>query len=199
MKAKGKTPPQLKKLIRHVERGIIITLIGIMSLLLMLATVELFYSVYTELIDTSADKLVINIDNMLNIFGVFMLVLIGIELLDTIKVYFRENIIHVEVVMLVALIAIARKVIVLDFEQHSGMEILGISAIILAISAGYYLIKKTGGSGFVTKEKEAIENIEIKEEPISEDSDQTKTTKKIKKTTTETPSDRDSSHLKKPE
>ena len=46
--------------------------------------------------------------------GGFLLVLIGIELLDTIKAYFRENTIHVEIVILLAIIAIARKVILLD-------------------------------------------------------------------------------------
>jgi hypothetical protein len=62
--------------------------------------------------------------------------------------------------MLVAIIAIARKVIVMDFEKYSGLEILGISSIILALAGGYYLIKKTGGCNFwpneVEEKKETI-------------------------------------------
>ncbi|TVR77354.1 MAG: hypothetical protein EA412_11545 [Chitinophagaceae bacterium] len=152
-----------------------------MSLLLIIATIELAYTVYLALVDTEKDTIILDLDNMLNIFGVFLLVLIGIELLDTIKVYFKENVIHVEVVMLVALIAIARKVIVLDFEEYSGFEILGISSVIIAISAGYYLIKKTGSTSFWPKEKK-----EVKSEVVEEKSRKgEKRPEKVKKVKTE--------------
>lgn len=187
LKDKGQTPPVLKRLVRWVERAIIVALIGSMSLLLLLATVELVYTIYTALIDQGSDKLVINMDNLLNVFGVFLLVLIGIELLDTIKVYFKENVVHVEVVLLVALIAIARKVIVLDFDEYSGIEILSIAAVIMALSAGYYLIKKTGGTAFLRKRKEEVEDVVEEEEPLLEDTDQTKKRKIIKRRLIETP------------
>ena len=180
MKGKGSTPPRLKRAVRWVERAIIIALIAIMSLLLLLATIELGYTVYLALMETSSDTLIVDLDNILNVFGVFLLVLIGIELLDTIKVYFKENVIHVEVVILVALIAIARKVIVLDFEEYSGLEIVGISAIIIALSAGYYLIKKTGSTGFFPKEKKEVENVTVEELPV--DDDDGDEVKKVKKT-----------------
>ena len=51
---------------------------------------------------------------IITILGAFLLVLICIELLDTIKAYFYENTIHVEIVILLAIIAISRKVILLD-------------------------------------------------------------------------------------
>ena len=74
-----------------------------------------------------------------------MLVLIGIELLDTIaKTYMAESTDHAQIVMAVAIIAIARKVIILDVKELSGLALVGIAAIILALSIGYYLIKKKG-------------------------------------------------------
>ena len=187
MKGKGSTPPRLKRAVRWVERAIIIALIAIMSLLLLLATIELGYTVYLALMETSSDTLIVDLDNILNVFGVFLLVLIGIELLDTIKVYFKENVIHVEVVILVALIAIARKVIVLDFEEYSGLEIVGISAIIIALSAGYYLIKKTGSTGFFPKEKKEVENVTVEEMPVDDEGDEVKKVKKTVKKKVEIP------------
>jgi len=72
-----------------------------------------------------------------------MLVLIGIELLDTIaKTYMAESVDHAQIVMAVAIIAIARKVIILDVKDLSGLALVGIAAIILALSIGYFLIKK---------------------------------------------------------
>lgn len=80
----------------------------------------------------------------MDLFGAFLLVLIGIELLDTIKVYLRENVVHVEVVVLVAIIAIARKVVVLKIEELEGSKVIGIGILILSLSIAYYLIKKSG-------------------------------------------------------
>lgn len=165
MQAKDTTPSMLKTAVNKVERFIIQALIALMSLLLVLATIELGYTIFKSLLENGDDTIIINLDNLLNVFGVFLLVLIGIELLDTIKVYFKKHVIHVEVVMLVAIIAVARKVIVMDFEKYSGLEILAIGAVILALSAGYYLIKKTGGCGFWPSEKEIVEDI-IAEEII---------------------------------
>jgi uncharacterized membrane protein (DUF373 family) len=53
---------------------------------------------------------------------------------------------HAQIVMAVAIIAIARKVIILDVKELSGLALVGIAAIILALSIGYYLIKKKGAA-----------------------------------------------------
>ena len=82
------------------------------------------------------------IADLLEIFGFFMLVLIGIELLETIKAYLLENIVHVEIVLEVALIAIARKVIILDIEKYSGLTIIGTAALVLAVAAASYAVKR---------------------------------------------------------
>jgi uncharacterized membrane protein (DUF373 family) len=100
----------------------------------------------------------------MELFGVFMLVLIGIELLDTIKVYLKENVMHVEVVVLVAIIAVARKVVVLKIENIDGMKIIGIAFIIVALAVAYYLIKKTGLMVCSFDDNEAEDKIAKKEQ-----------------------------------
>ena len=51
---------------------------------------------------------------------------------------------HVEVVVLVAIIALARKIVILKIEDLSLEIMAGIGILILALSIAYYLIKKTG-------------------------------------------------------
>ena len=91
---------------------------------------------------------VLDSHEVITVLGGFLLVLIGVELLDTIKAYFRENAIHVEIVVLLAIIAVARKVILLDPSGMSGtdygIELMGIGVIVVGLSTGYYLIKKAG-------------------------------------------------------
>lgn len=58
------------------------------------------------------------------------------------KTYLSKNVNHVEVVIAVAMIAIFRKVIILDVKDLSGLSLIGIAAIILALTVGYFLIKR---------------------------------------------------------
>ena len=51
----------------------------------------------------------------------------------------------------------------MDYDKYSGIEMLGIAGIIVALAGGYFLIKKTGGCGFWPKETDEFEDIEINE------------------------------------
>jgi uncharacterized membrane protein (DUF373 family) len=183
-----KSDSRLNAFTKRVERYIIKTLIALMSILLIIATLQLGYEVVKAIV--TSNGFLIDMDGLMSLFGVFLLVLIGIELLDTIKVYFKQHVIHVEVVMLVAIIAIARKVIVMDFDKYGGLEIIGIAAVVIALAGGYYLIKKTGGCGFWPKEIEEQSETVIEEKTLDEGMDDQVIERKkvIKKQVKEVPS-----------
>jgi uncharacterized membrane protein (DUF373 family) len=63
-------------------------------------------------------RFLIHVEGLLDIFGYFLLVLIGVELLETPKACVKKDVIHVRVVLEVALIAMARKVII---EEPNGV------------------------------------------------------------------------------
>ena len=123
------------------QNAILIVLTWMMALVVLLATLELFYIIVSEIV--TPPLVLLEIDQLLEIFGYFLLVLIGIELLETFKIYLEENVINVQVVLLVAIIAIARKVIILDVKILPSMTLIGIGVIIVSLSAGYYLVKKS--------------------------------------------------------
>ena len=127
-------------IIHKFGKGMIIALIVMMTLVLFLAVIELGYIIGKDIL---ADPiLMLDIDDLLEIFGMFLLVLIGIELLDSIKTYVKESVIHVEVVLIVAIIAIARKVIILDIDKYPALTFIGIAGVILALAIAYFLIKR---------------------------------------------------------
>ncbi len=133
-------------IVNKFEKGIYAALMIMLMAVLVAAMVDLAYILVTSLLDVS--PWLLEAHEMITVLGSFLLVLIGVELLDTIKAYFRENAIHVEIVVLLAIIAIARKVILLDPTGMSGteygFELIGIGVIVVGLSAGYYLIKKAG-------------------------------------------------------
>jgi len=132
--------PGMESLLKRLERALLVILTGMMAVVLVLATAELGYVLILDLF--RPPLFILEIDELLEIFGLFLLVLIGIELLDTMKAYMVEKVVHVEIVFAVALIAVARKVIVLDVAKYPSLTLMAIGVIIIALSVGYYLIKR---------------------------------------------------------
>jgi uncharacterized membrane protein (DUF373 family) len=79
-----------------------------------------------------------------DVFSGFLLILIGIELMKTIAMYLLSHEMHVEVVFTVAIIGIARHAIDLDLEHLDPLQIIGLSALLIALSLGYYFFRKAG-------------------------------------------------------
>lgn len=132
--------------LNQFERGIYYILIALFSIVIFFTVIELVILVIQAIVEVTSYRL--DTHEIIDLFGFFLLILIGLELIDTIKVYMKENRIRVEAILLVTIIAISRKVILFDpFEEGIGdMPLLGVAAIIIALCSGYYLIKKAGYS-----------------------------------------------------
>ena len=90
--------------IKKFQKIIILVLVVLMAVVLLLSTIELAWIIIKDII--TPPVFLLEIDELLDIFGLFMLVLIGIELLDTIaKTYMTESVDHAQIVMAVAIIA----------------------------------------------------------------------------------------------
>jgi len=76
------------------------------------------------------------------VIPVFFNVLIAIELIDTFNIYIREHSIKVQSILLIGLIAIGRKLLVLDIGHSDGVQNIGVASIIIALALGYYLLKR---------------------------------------------------------
>ena len=127
-------------LLKKFEKGVTVTLVVLMALVVLLATIELGWIIIKDIITPPA--FLLEIDELLDIFGLFLLVLIGVELLDTIRAYLREHVVHVEVVLEVALIAVARKIIILELKETPSLSLVGIAALVAALAAAFYLEKR---------------------------------------------------------
>jgi uncharacterized membrane protein (DUF373 family) len=126
--------------LRKLEQVILVALVLMMSVVVFLSTIELGWILIRDIV--TPPVVLLDIDELLDVFGVFLLVLIGIELLETIKTYFVEHVIHAEVVIEVAMIAIARKVIILDVKELPSLTLLGIAAIIITLAVAYWVVKR---------------------------------------------------------
>lgn len=102
----------MEKIISMFEKVVIAVLVFLMALVILLSVLELGWIIVENVI--TPPLFFIDITNLIDIFGFFLLVLIGLELLETIKLYNTDHNIRVEVVILVGIIAVARKIIIID-------------------------------------------------------------------------------------
>lgn len=134
----------MEKIIKTIETSIIILLIIFMAVVLIFSTLELGVLLFEDIVNRmNKTGSVINVNELVQIFGVFLNVLIGIELFETVKLYLKENVFHGEVILIVGLIAISRKVIILDYSNEDPLTIIAMALLIAAMTLGYFLIKKS--------------------------------------------------------
>ena len=127
--------------IEKFERVIINTLLILMASVVVLSTIELAWILVMDVL--TPPVFLLEIHEMLEIFGLFLLVLIGIELLHSIKIYIVRREFHLETVLTVAMIAVARKIIVLEPKELPEGAILGIATLVLALALGYYVMRRS--------------------------------------------------------
>jgi uncharacterized membrane protein (DUF373 family) len=137
----------IMKYLEKIEFIVIRALVVMMALVVLFASLDLAWIIFQDLI--VPPYLLFDVNRLLEVFGMFLLVLIGIELLESIRTYLDHKLIHVEIVMTVALIAIARKVIILDVKELDGLKLIGIGVIIIALAGGYVFIKRCYRNGTI--------------------------------------------------
>ncbi|QUS60228.1 phosphate-starvation-inducible PsiE family protein [Synechocystis sp. PCC 7339] len=79
---------------------------------------------------------------LIEIFGLFLNILIALELLENITVYLKDNVIQVELVIVTAIIAVARKIIIFDFSKYEGLDLLALGFAILCLATSFWMIKR---------------------------------------------------------
>jgi len=127
---------KLAVLITKVQAITVSILMVLLMIVVVVSTLHLGLLIAEEL--WKPPRFLIPVHGLLEIFGYFLLVLIGVELLETLKMYLRKDVIHVRVVIEVALIAMARKVITEEPDAVSSLTLFGIAALILVLGITFY-------------------------------------------------------------
>ncbi|MFZ1234119.1 MAG: phosphate-starvation-inducible PsiE family protein [Thiofilum sp.] len=99
---------------------------------------DVVYVLYQRLM--APPKYLLEISDIFQTFGAFMAVMIAIEIFINIRLYLGTNVIPVQLVVATALMAVARKLIVLDSEKATPEYILSISAAAFALGITYWLM-----------------------------------------------------------
>lgn len=120
----------------------------VISKILSLAMIWVILLSVCDLLIFLAKELVSHTDNLLKdtlfvIFGLFLNVLIALEILENITAYLKKHVIQVELVIVTSLIAVSRKIIILDLEKKTAADLIGLATAIFALSISYLIVRST--------------------------------------------------------
>lgn len=130
----------LIRVLHRIIRAAVRVLAVLMVLVIIWGIGDVVYVLYQRL--TSPPFLLLNINDIFATFGAFMAVLIAIEIFINIRLYLGTNVVPIRLVVATALMAIARKVIVLDLEKIGSDYVIGIAFVVLALGITYWLLSK---------------------------------------------------------
>lgn len=131
-------PDAFTDVLQVIIRFAVRVLAVMMVVVIVLGVVDVAWQLHQKAMDPPL--FILTISDMLGMFGAFMAVLIAIEIFVNITIYLRDDVIHVKIVMATALMAIARKVIILDMDNTEPAYLWGLASIVFAMSIGYWLV-----------------------------------------------------------
>ncbi|KJH72942.1 membrane protein [Aliterella atlantica CENA595] len=125
----------------HILEGVISKVLSIaMLIVIIVSVVDLAILLSKELF---SEPVGFFDTTLIELFGLFLNILIALELLENISAYLKKHIIQVELVIVTSLIAVARKLIILDLTKTSGIQLIGLAIAIFALSVSYWIVRRS--------------------------------------------------------
>ena len=111
-----------------------------MIIVIISGVVDVGWTLFQRLL--AKPSFILTISDILATFGAFMVVLIAIEIFQNIILYLRDDVIHVKIVLSTALMAVARKVIILDYNDLEPIYIFATGVVLVGTAIAYFFVHK---------------------------------------------------------
>jgi len=130
---------RFQALIGQFERSISMLLAGLLVVVLAATTVQMLIATALLLVQPQQDWLG---GGLLTLLDRLLLLLIGLEVLQNLTVYLRDHTVQTELVVLTALTAVARKLIVMPpGDDKDPLSLIGVGVVILCLAGAYQLLQ----------------------------------------------------------
>jgi uncharacterized membrane protein (DUF373 family) len=141
---------------QRFEGFVALALTLVIGLVILVALFRLTFSVVTGLLLGVLNPLDHGVFQ--SVFGEILTLLIALEFNHTLQYVVKreQSIIQTKVVLLIALLAVARKIVILDLNAMDAGQLLALAAITLALGAAYWLMRERDDR-YVVDAKERIE------------------------------------------
>lgn len=114
----------------------------LMTLVILWGVADVVWILYKRLM--AEPKFLLDLNDLIATFGAFLAVLVAIEIFLNVVIYLKKETIHIKIVLATALIAVARKAIIFDYEKIGFEYVVATGIVILSLSIAYWLLAIKG-------------------------------------------------------
>ena len=131
----------LLTLYQKFEQVVVLFLTGLIALVIVFAVWNLAVKIVGSVLSSSFDPTEYSVFQA--IFGMILTVIIALEFKKSLLLVAerRESVVQVRTVLLIALLAIVRKLLILDVRTTDALQLFALSAAILALGGVYWLVR----------------------------------------------------------
>ncbi|PZV11173.1 MAG: hypothetical protein DCF21_17315 [Leptolyngbya sp.] len=126
----------------HQFEGSVSKVLSLGMVIVILAIVFDLAVVLAQAIFTTSPGMLLG-QTVIDLFGLFLTVLIALEILENITAYIQKHVVQVELVIATALTAVGRKFIILDLTKVSGTTLIGLAIAIFALATSYWIVRSS--------------------------------------------------------
>jgi uncharacterized membrane protein (DUF373 family) len=127
--------------VTQFERGLAKVLSLALTVVLVVSTLQLLLSLGSDLLDLRVNWAG---EGLISLLDQILVILIALEVLQNLTAYLREHVVQIELVLVTALTAVARKVIVMPpGMQKDPPQIIALGVAVLALAAAYWLVRQS--------------------------------------------------------
>jgi uncharacterized membrane protein (DUF373 family) len=129
------------RLVGGFERALAKVLSAALTVVVVVATVQLLLLLGEDLLDLQVNW---TGDGLIRLLDEILVILIALEVLQNLTAYLREHTIQIELVLVTALTAVARKVIVMQpGVQKNPSELIGLGVSVLCLAGADWLVRQS--------------------------------------------------------
>ncbi|HHP7232729.1 MAG TPA: phosphate-starvation-inducible PsiE family protein [Xenococcaceae cyanobacterium] len=129
------------KLVHQIENIVAKVLSLALLVIVILALVDLIFFLSKDIF--TQEPIGFFNQTLIELFGLFLNILIALELLENITAYLKKQVVQLELVLVTSLIAVARKIIIFDLDKKSSDDLMALGIATLCLSVGYVLVRLT--------------------------------------------------------
>ncbi|MDQ6998011.1 MAG: BLUF domain-containing protein [Mariprofundus sp.] len=118
----------------------VLVLAALMAFVVLCGVAEIAAELYVMI--KSTPYVLLSISGITSTFASFLAVLIAIDIFINISLYVRKHVIAVRLVVATALMAVARKIIVLEFADIHPMQIIAMAGLVAVLGFCYYYLSR---------------------------------------------------------
>ena len=134
-----KSNDKFSGIILGTNKNVIRVLIGIMTLSLILGTLNLIYLEFAKIIDHP--YFLVDVTTLFEVFNLILVLAVGYELMKSLIIIISSDTILTVPIIQITIIAVSNKIITLDIKQTNVNILIGLALLIAALGLAYFLMK----------------------------------------------------------